>query len=91
MPHVIVSCGPANPNSRRIASLKQSLKNVWIFCTTEKSRCQWRWKKSNLRIGSRRSTGPTFGTSGTSSTRSPDTTRKTCEFVANNRGLEGAK
>jgi len=30
------SCGPASPNSRSLASLKQSLKTLWTFCITEK-------------------------------------------------------
>jgi len=44
-------------------------------------------EKSNLRIGSR-SLQPDIRNQWDNLYKKPDTTRKTCEFVANNRGLE---
>src|SRR5260370_22725325 len=47
--------------------------------------------KSNLRIGSRRAIDQKLRAGGTNSTRSPDTTRVTCELVANCKGMEGTE
>jgi len=72
MPHVIVKLWPGKSERQKKSLAEAITKDITEILNNP---FPLRWKKSNRTIGWRKSIGPKLRTAGTSSTRSPDTTR----------------
>jgi len=71
MPHVIVKLWPGKSEQQKNRLAEAIIKDIMDILHYGEESVSVAIEESNLRIGSRRSTSPTFGTSGTSSTKKP--------------------
>ena len=82
MPHVVLKLWPGKSEQQKTRLAEAITKDVMDILHYGEESVSVAMEEVKAQDWVEKATNPTSKTSGTSSTRSPDTTRMTCEFIA---------